>query len=88
MLRTLRDEIGALETELIGLDSFIRLNLRAFRKITKKCDKRLHERVSVWLGARLAREAFCEVRRPRARTLHCAQPHVLVARPVGVHGAA
>ena len=43
-------------------DRFVHLNLVGFRKITKKFDKVLRERASVWLSSRLAQEAFCQVR--------------------------
>lgn len=47
--------------ELVELERFIRVNTAAFRKITKKFDKRTGERAAVWLSARLSNEFFCTV---------------------------
>jgi len=58
----LQTQAREVEADLVSVDRFIRLNLKGFRKITKKFDKVLRERSSVWLGARLQGEAFCQVR--------------------------
>ena len=58
----LQRQVRQVEADIVGVDRFIRLNLKGFRKITKKFDKVLRERSSVWLGARLQGEAFCQVK--------------------------